>query len=255
MIASIRSAAYEFYAKAERLIVPTLRSSQYAYYEALCSVLRPEARWLDMGCGHQVFADWMKREEQEAIASCRTVTGIDLDWAGLRGHAGITRRVFGDLTRLPFADASCEVVSANMVVEHLAEPADVLAEVHRVLTANGTFVFHTPNYHHWGTRIATAMPDRLKKVLIRLLEGRAEADVFPTHYRMNTAKAIRRLADRCGFDVVMLQYVSSSATLQMLGPVVLLELLYIRVIGGAALAPLRSGLVVVLRKRSDSLAR
>ena len=255
MTASIRSATYDFYARAERLIVPTLRSSQYAYYEALRSVLRPDARWLDMGCGHQVFADWMTREEQDAIASCGTVTGIDLDWAGLRGHAGITRRVFGDLAHLPFADASCEVVSANMVVEHLAAPADVLKEVHRVLTGNGTFVFHTPNYHHWGTRVATAMPDRMKKVLIRLLEGRAEADVFPTHYRMNTAAAIQQLASRCGFDVVMLQHVSSSATLQMLGPVVLLELLYIRAIARAALAPLRSGLVVILRKRSDSLAR
>ena len=183
MTASIRFCSLRVLRQGRTADVPTLRSSRYAYYEALCSVLRPEARWLDMGCGHQVFADWMKREEQEAIASCRTVTGIDLDWAGLRGHAGITRRVFGDLTRLPFADASCEVVSANMVVEHLAEPADVLAEVHRVLTANGTFVFHTPNYHHWGTRIATAMPDRLKKVLIRLLEDRAEADVF----RLTTA--------------------------------------------------------------------
>jgi ubiquinone/menaquinone biosynthesis C-methylase UbiE len=255
MTASLRSAVYEFYAKAERLIVPTLRSSQYAYCEALRSVLQPDARWLDLGCGHQVFADWMTREEREVIGSCRVAVGIDRDWEGLRGHAGITRRVLGDLTQLPFADASCDVVSANMVVEHLETPTTVLTEVHRILAANGTFVFHTPNYHHWGTMIAAALPDGLKKRLIRWLEGRAEADVFPTHYRMNTALAVRRLADRCSFDVVMLQHVSSSATLQMLGPLVLLELLYIRLIARAALAPLRSGLVVILRKRSDSRLR
>ena len=255
MTARIRSVAYEFYGKAERLVVPTLRSSQYAYYEALRSVLHPEARWLDMGCGHQVFADWMTREQQQVIASCRMVAGIDLDWEGLRGHAGIRRRVFGDLGHLPFADASLDVVSANMVVEHLAAPTDVLTEVHRVLSPNGTFVFHTPSYYHWGTLVATALPDRLKKLLIRLLEGRVEADVFPTHYRMNTPAAIRRHAGRCGFEVVRLQHVSSSATLQMLGPLVVLELLYIRLIRLAALAPLRSGLVVTLRKRAASSAR
>jgi SAM-dependent methyltransferase len=255
MTSRIRSAAYDFYGKAERLVVPTLRSSQYAYYEALRAVLSPEARWLDMGCGHQVFADWMVREQQQVIAACRMVVGIDLDWDGLRRHAGITRRVFGDLGRLPLADASCDVVSANMVVEHLAAPADVLTEVHRVLSTGGSFVFHTPSYYHWGTLVAAALPDSVKKPLIRLFEGRAEADVFPTHYRMNTAAAIRHYADQCGFDVVRLQHVSSSATLQMLGPFVLLELLYIRLIRSAALAPLRSGLVVTLRKRTASSGR
>ena len=46
-----------------------------------------------------------------------------------------------------------------------------------------------------------------------------------------------------------LSMVSSSATLQMLGPPVLLELAYIRMIDRPSLAHLRSNIVAVLRKR------
>ena len=249
---TLRTTLYNLYFRAEKIITPNLRSSQYAYYEALRAQLTPAKRWLDMGCGHQVFADWMTREQQIVVAQSRLVAGIDLDWQGLRNHAAINRRVFGDLSRLPFTPGSWDVLSANMVVEHLQDPDSVLREVHRVLSPGGTFVFHTPNFYHWGTLVARALPERLKKRLVRVFEGRVEADVFETHYQMNTAAEVRRRARAAGFEVVELRHVNSSATLKVLGPIVLLELLYIRLIEHPRLAQLRSGLVVTLRKLPSS---
>lgn len=248
----IRAALYRFYFRAEKRIAPALRSSQYAYYEMLRAALTPGARWLDMGCGHQVFGDWMTREQRDVVERAGVVAGIDLDWEGMRKHPDIRRRVFGDLTRLPFTAGAWNVISANMVVEHLPDPDAVLREVHRALAPGGTFVFHTPNVYHWGTLVARALPDRLKKRLVRFFEGRAEADVFETHYRMNTAAAVRAAAARCGFDVVRLAHVSSNATLKMLGPVVLAELLFYRGIEHPRLEQLRATLVVMLRKRDPS---
>jgi 2-polyprenyl-3-methyl-5-hydroxy-6-metoxy-1,4-benzoquinol methylase len=248
---TLRTTLYDLYFRAEKIITPHLRSSQYAYYDALRAQLSPSKRWLDMGCGHQVFAEWMTREQEEVIARSQMVAGIDLDWQGLTNHAGIDRRVFGDLGRLPFASESWDVISANMVMEHLENPDAVLREVHRVLTPGGAFVFHTPNFYHWGTLVARALPDGLKRKLVRLFEGRVEADVFETHYRLNTAAEVRRRARAAGFDVLEVRHVNSSATLKMLGPVVLLELLYIRVIEHPWFAQLRSGLVVTLRKRPN----
>jgi SAM-dependent methyltransferase len=246
---SLRAPFYRFYFRAEKIITPALRSSQYAYYEALQAQLSPDSWWLDMGCGHQVFADWMTREQQQVVGRSRLVAGIDLDWEGLRKHPAIERRVFGDLSRLPFASGAWDVISANMVMEHVDDPVAVLREVRRTLTPGGVFVFHTPNFYHWGTLVARALPERLKKRLVRLFEGRAEADVFETHYRINTAAEIRRMAAAAGFDVLAIRHVNSSATLKMLGPLVLLELAYIRLIEHPRLAQLRSNLVVTLRRR------
>ena len=246
---SLRSILYKFYFRAEKVITPALRSSQYAYCEALERQITPSTRWLDMGCGHQVFADWMTREQEAVVKRSALAAGIDLDWHGLTKHPAISKRVFGDLSRLPFAPGSWDVISANMVMEHLTDPMAVLREVHRTLAPGGTFVFHTPNFYHWGTLIARSLPDKTKKRLIGLFEGRVEADVFETHYRINTSADVRRLAEAAGFDVVALTPVNSSATLKMLGPLVLLELAYIRLIEHPALAQLRSNLVVTLRKR------
>src|SRR5439155_24536357 len=116
----IRRALYRFYWLAEKSIAPQLRSSQYTYYAKLRGLLTDTSRWLDLGCGHQVFADWMTDEQREVVDKCGTVVGMDLDWQGLREHSGIQEKVFGDLARLPFRPASFDVISANMVMEHVA---------------------------------------------------------------------------------------------------------------------------------------
>ena len=238
---------YHAYWGIEQKLVPGLRSTQYDYAEQLISLLDGK-RWLDLGCGHQVFPDWMRDEQARVLRSAGRITGIDLDWEGLRKHPGIRDKVFGDLQRLPFAAGSFDVVSANMVVEHLKEPEWILAEIKRVLMPGGAFVFHTPNLYHWGIVLARCVPDKVKKALIGFLENRREEDVFPTHYQLNSAAAVKNAAEQSGFDLAELKLVSGSATLAALGWGAIPELVYIRFIQRENLEGLRSNLVVVLRK-------
>jgi 2-polyprenyl-3-methyl-5-hydroxy-6-metoxy-1,4-benzoquinol methylase len=251
---SLRAAFYRFYFKAEKVITPNLRSSQYAYYDALRTQMAPGARWLDLGCGHQVFGEWMTREQGTVLAQSGMVAGIDLDWEGLKKHPGIRRRVYGDLTRLPFQSGAWDIVTANMVMEHLEDPSVVLREVHRLLAPGGLLIFHTPNFYHWGTLMARSLPEGVKKRLIGFFEGRAAADIFETHYRINTAADVRAHAERAGFQVVRIEHVNSSATLKMLGPIVLAELAFIRLIEHSRLAQLRSSLIVTLKKKDGGSA-
>ncbi len=211
----------------------------------------PGKVWLDVGCGHQVFAEWMKKEQAEVVGSCKVACGIDVDWVGLKAHPDIRNRVFGDLTDLPFESASLDLVSANMVAEHLDKPEGILTEIYRVLKPNGAFIFHTPNSLGWAIQIASRIPDALKKKLIWFLERRRAEDVFQTHYRMNTPSAIRGLAARSNFVVEDITMVSSSAATIMLGPVAWIELLYIRYLQNPKRAKFRSNIVAVLRKEAD----
>ena len=85
----------------------------------------------------------------------------------------------------------------------------------------------------------------------RATEGREEDDVYPTCYRMNTRKAVRRLAESGGLDVAGLDMVNSSAETIMLGPLVVLELGIIRLLNSSFLAGCRSNIIGVLRKPAD----
>ena len=53
------------------------------------------------------------------------------------------RAVCADLARLPLAEGSVQLVWSNMALHWLAEPADALSELHRVLAPEGLLMFST----------------------------------------------------------------------------------------------------------------
>jgi len=247
----MRKLLYRFYWFLEKRIVPGLRSSQYAYHERLKSAVQPNFRWLDLGCGHQVFADWMKREQAELIAASAWVVGTDLDLESMRAHPGIRDRVQADLEQLPFRAASFDLVTANMVVEHLTDPAEVLRAVRKVMRNGGLLVFHTSNYWNYWIWVAARTPRTLKNLFVKFFENRNEEDVYPTHYRFNTLPEVQRIAASEGFRIVDLQLVSSSALTVALGPLVAIELLAIRACGWKPLQRFRTNIIGVLQKSDD----
>jgi hypothetical protein len=118
-----------------------------------------------------------------------------------------------------------------MVLEHLMAPGAVFAEVQRVLRPGGQFIFVTPNLNSPYMRATVHTPDGVMRMLARVFEGRAENDVFPTTYRMNTEASIRAAAERTGFRVIRLEHRNSTAITAPLGPLAVPELLFIRVLG------------------------
>jgi SAM-dependent methyltransferase len=118
----------------------------------------------------------------------------------------------GDATRLPFADASLDLVMAFDLLEHLHDDDSAVAEVHRVLKPTGTYLVAVP-----------ADP--------KLWSSHDEA---VDHVRRYTREGLLSLLDRGGFDVLdvrswnvllrpvvaMRRKVSSGSDLDDLHPVV-----------------------------------
>jgi SAM-dependent methyltransferase len=232
----------------KRLVFPQLESSQYRYYEALKQLLPYRCHWLDLGCGHQMFGEWMTAEEDELGSRAATLVGIDLDLDALRRNRILSDRVFGNLASLPFKANSFDVITANMVVEHLENPSSVLQEVFQALRPDGLFVFHTPNARCLLIRIVGRLPQPVKSFLAMVIEGRKKEDIFKTYYRMNSLSSIETLAVSNGFRVQSIQFVSTSAGMVMFGPLVILELLYLRLLEIKLFQLLRSNIVVVLQR-------
>src|SRR5579859_3009946 len=204
----MRRALRKVYWWLEKRICPRLRYSQVHYHKTLDRLIAANSSWLELGCGHQMFAAWMINEERELGNRVARLVGIDLDFDGLRKNPVIADRIFGDIERLPLADQSFDLVTANMVVEHLQNPDVVLQQIHRVLRPGGLFVFHTPNRRSLQIRLTAFIPKGVKNRLIKTLEGRSEEDVFKTFYRMNTSPDILRHAAKHGFEVAELRMVS-----------------------------------------------
>ena len=239
---------YRFYWKMQKLIVPGLQNSQYTYCAQLRRLLRTGTRWLDVGCGRQFFAPWMRVNEAELVRSAALVVGMDYDAPSLIQHRTMPHRLRADIEKAPFRSGSFDLITANMVVEHIEKPEAALKEINRLLAPGGVFLFHTTNYRNYQVAIASMIPQKVKNKIVGFLESREEADIFPAYYRLNTPGAVRAQAVQCGFEVEEMILTNSSAETIRLGPVVVAELLTIRALNSPRLAEFRSNIVVALRK-------
>jgi SAM-dependent methyltransferase len=233
----------------QRKITPGLPYSQTVFEQRLGPYVHRASRWLDLGCGHRLLPEWRGDAEAELVRSAPFVVGLDADYPALRQHRSIENLCAGDITRLPFRDESFDLVTANMVIEHLADPAGQFAEVARVLKPGGIFLFHTPNVQSYVIALARLLPDSVKRVLAKIMEGRESADVYPTFYRANRASEIGPIAQRGGLLVSGIEFVSSTPAFNLFAPLLIPELLWIRMLQRrSSLAKYRHTLICALRR-------
>jgi SAM-dependent methyltransferase len=93
---------------------------------------------VDLGCGPGDLVVAISRRIRDA-----RIIGLDLSpsmllWAGRHATTdGRLKFVVGDAADLPFGDASVDLVVSTLSLHHWAEPADVFAEIARVLRTGG----------------------------------------------------------------------------------------------------------------------
>ena len=135
----------------------------------------PGKRVLDVGCRTGALTQY--------YAGGNDVVGVDVDSDALaraRERLGI-ETVWADAEEgFPFEDGSFDVVVMGEILEHLADPAAAVANVHRVLRPGGRFVGSVPNAFRLKSRLAYA-------------RGRYPGDWDPTHLQLFTPEALRRL--------------------------------------------------------------
>ncbi len=247
-----RSTLYKIYGELRKLIAPSLRYSQYLYEDVLSQYVKPDVNWLDLGCGHQILPAWREDEEKRLVANCRMIVGIDYDLPSLKKHRNIHMKARADITLLPFQNDSFDLITANMLVEHLSDPESQFREISRVLKPGGVFIFHTPNSAGYFIALARRVPESLKGRLIYLLDGRKQEDVFLTHYKANSREMIRTLADTCGFEVIKIRIIVTDALFAVVPPIALVELIWIRLLLTDRLKEFRTGIIAILKKTPAS---
>jgi ubiquinone/menaquinone biosynthesis C-methylase UbiE len=120
------------------------------------------------------------------------------------------QHVLGGAGDLPFRGNSFDIVTANMVVEHVPDPSSILKEIHRVLRPGGLFIFHTANSGNLMVKIASGTPNAVKRKIVFLMDGRRGEDIFETCYRFNAPDVIRAQAASAGYETISVQQINSS---------------------------------------------
>jgi ubiquinone/menaquinone biosynthesis C-methylase UbiE len=229
--------------------------NQKVYGELLTRqlLLKPHARWLHAGCGCRILAQGLEQLEDLAVARAGFTVGMDPDKTGVGAHRNIEKRVCSFLDTLPFRDQSFDVVTCNMVVEHLGDPVKCFAEIKRVLAPGGIVIIHTPNLLNYlvflNHTVGRVLPRGLVLAMIRAAERRAAEEVFPTFYRMNSVNRVRTVSTELGLVVEKEEFLPPPRPFfNFFLPAAFLQMLLTRILASLGLQRYESTLLITLRK-------
>lgn len=155
---------------------PRYRFDYELYTEFLEGILDPEVKWLDAGCGRNLWVDEYRVVE----------LGLGVDRMLHPNLKGRERFVLGDLSLLPFKDGVFNLITCRSVVEHLSHPLVVFQQFHRALGRGGTLLVQTTNRLAPLVFVANLLPWSWKRTLIELLAGVPEQDIHATPHRFNS---------------------------------------------------------------------
>jgi SAM-dependent methyltransferase len=187
-----------------------------AFYVRVNGLLDADSVVLDLGCGRGAGAEdsvpW-RRELRDLRGEQRRVIGVDLDPAAAANPTIDEFRLM-ETEKIPLSDESVDVCVADVVVEHVQDVDAFFSEVVRVLRPGGYVCIRTPNAWSYMGIASRAIPNRLHaRVLARIQPDRDEADVFPTVYRCNSIRRLRRAFDRHSLEGVIIAHESEPAYL------------------------------------------
>ena len=143
------------------------------------------------------------------LSSDAHIVGIDVSAEALAQNTTIHERIQADLETAPLGDSEYDLIVCMDVLEHLANPRNVVGKFLKAIKPDGLVVLAFPNVLSVKGLVAKYTPFRFHLFVHRLLYGaktRAAAgyEVCPTYLRYSIApRSLAEFAIHRGFDVVL----------------------------------------------------
>ncbi len=179
------------------------------FYSRVNMLLNPASVVLDIGCGRAAYRNDeinFRKKIRILKGRCRKVIGIDVDEKA-RSNPCIDefRLIRGE--PWPVGDGSVGLCICDSVLEHVKNPHAFFDECRRVLVPGGYLAIRTANILSYFGLFSIIIPSKIHtKLLAGLQPHRRKEDIFPTHYKCNTRRKLRKIFKKHGFDAVVYGY-------------------------------------------------
>ncbi|MEM9150757.1 MAG: class I SAM-dependent methyltransferase [Cyanobacteria bacterium P01_F01_bin.3] len=180
----------------------TARDGTVEFYGKVVPLLHPDDRVLDFGAGR---AAWYGQDDSKFRSSLRDlrnfakhVVACDVDAAVLENPCAHEVVQIDQGEKLPFDDASFDLIVSDYVFEHIVDPGLVCRELERLIKPGGWICARTPNRYAYISMLTRMIHNsRHVRFLSILQPEREEVDVFPTVFKLNSVRQLEAYFPSC----------------------------------------------------------
>ena len=170
------------------------------WFEILSCEAKPAFEVLEIGSGSG------KGNQNTDYPKVSKITGIDLDPRVLQNsYLDEAYQMSAYLLTEKMPSAKFDLIYSHMVAEHIDDGKRFLSVQMKLLKKNGKLLHSTVSRYYWTSLINDFVPVTLKNYLIATLgSGRAEEDIFPAFYKLNSEADIKEICNECGwkFEII-----------------------------------------------------
>jgi len=168
------------------------------HYEiSVKKLVNQHTKWLDVGAGKSPFPDNPKLAEELSKKAMRFF-GIDPS-ENVKQNPYVQQHYCGKLEDYR-SDERFDLITLRMVAEHVEDPVQLARELSDRILPGGIVVMLTVWKFAPVTVLANLLPFAWHHPVKKLFWGGDEADTFPTVYRMNTKRTLKKLFSDFGFN-------------------------------------------------------
>lgn len=193
-----------------------------AFYSRINALIQPDFTLLDVGCGRGRYVDDSVTYRQNLRifkGKVKQVIGLDVDTAAATNPYIDKFSLIENDNWSSIEDNSIDLCICDTVLEHLENPDKFFSEAARVLkndkgnddggsgsrgvggdSGGGYLCVRTPNFWSYVALSSMLIPNKYHaKVTEKVQTGRKSEDVFPTLYRCNSIRKIRKMLVKYNF--------------------------------------------------------
>ena len=167
------------------------------FYGRINSLLKDTDSVLDLGAGRgswYLLDNCSYRKEIRNIKNkVKYLVGVDVDEAVLENPTTHENMIM-TLEKIPLDNSSMDIIVADWVLEHVQNPIQFCSEINRILKPGGIFCARTPHKYKYVSLFASLFKNKYHSKILKFIQPqRIELDIFPTAYKLNTQRSIKKI--------------------------------------------------------------
>jgi len=181
------------------------------YYQAsIVSILKEGDKWLDIGCGRDIFPSNNKLAKI-LTSRAKEMVGVDPS-PNVLDNDLLNRSYLGYVDKVP-EENYYDLITLRMVAEHVADPDELVRQIDRVAASGAHIIVYT--IYKWSpvSIITKLTPFWAHHAPKRFFWNVEERDTFPVEYKMNTKSELQDIFSRKNFDNTLFMYLDDCRTL------------------------------------------